>query len=544
MYMGKPKIRFQGYTEDWEQRKLEDFGIATGGTSIESEFSEDGKYKVISIGSYSENSVYNDQGIRAVESEKTLKRVLNKGDLTMILNDKTASGNIIGRVLLIEESGVYVYNQRTERIEIIDEEYDSLFIYEMLNAPNIREKIIKQAQGNTQIYVNWSAIAMTKYLVPKKEEQIKIGQYFADLDTLITLHQRKCTETKKLKKYMLQKMFPQNGLDFPEIRFEGFTDAWEQRKLEEVVEFLDTMRKPLEGAKRIPGPYPYYGASGILDYVDGYLFDEELVLLSEDGANITDRNYPVCFLASGKYWVNNHAHVLRTKDGNENNFICNSLERKDYKQYNSGMAMPKLNQEVCRGIPISCPSFDEQKKIGDYFRNLDTLITLHQRKDIMSNRISKMYKSHFIVDRMLKIIFGNCEEAIYNTAVYFKNTYQDDWVTDELSIRMIEDVDKSTVVGPRLIQSPVLGAISPRELSEGVKTLILVNQMQDKIFNASKCGDNCAKWLMEIGRKTNVTVNLRHIMDFGAGEFEIEVVNNHQVVHNMKELLDVADLLI
>ena len=83
------------------------------------------------------------------------------------------------------------------------------------------------------------------------------------------------------------------------------------------------MRKPLEGAKRISGPYPYYGASGIVDYVDGYLFDEELILLSEDGANITDRNYPVCFLASGKYWVNNHAHVLRTKQGNENNFICN-----------------------------------------------------------------------------------------------------------------------------------------------------------------------------------------------------------------------------
>lgn len=166
----------------------------------------------------------------------------------------------------------------------------------------------------------------------------------------------------------------------PNIRFKGFTDDWEQRKLGDVVEFLDTLRKPLEGAKRISGPYPYYGASGIVDYVNGYLFDKELVLLSEDGANITDRNYPVCFLASGKYWVNNHAHVLKTKDGNENNFICNSLERKDYKQYNSGMAMPKLNQEVCKGIPISCPTYDEQKQIGDYFRNLDHLITLHQRK--------------------------------------------------------------------------------------------------------------------------------------------------------------------
>lgn len=168
----------------------------------------------------------------------------------------------------------------------------------------------------------------------------------------------------------------------PKRRFKEFANcgAWERRKLEDVVEFLDTMRKPLEGAKRSFGPYPYYGASGIVDYVDGYLFDEELVLLSEDGANITDRNYPVCFLVSGKYWVNNHAHVLKTKEGNENNFICNSLERKDFKQYNSGMAMPKLNQEVCRGIPISCPCYTEQKQIGDYFRNLDNVITLHQRK--------------------------------------------------------------------------------------------------------------------------------------------------------------------
>lgn len=198
-----PEMRLPGFTAAWEQRKLEDFGIATGGTSIESEFSEDGKYKVISIGSYSENSIYNDQGIRAVESEKTLKRVLNKGDLTMILNDKTASGNIIGRVLLIEESGVYIYNQRTERIEINDEEYDSLFIYEMLNAPNIREKIIKHAQGNTQIYVNWSAIALNEYLIPKKEEQIRIGQYFSNLDHLITLHQRKCDKYSNIKKGMM-----------------------------------------------------------------------------------------------------------------------------------------------------------------------------------------------------------------------------------------------------------------------------------------------------------------------------------------------------
>ena len=192
-----PEIRFAGFTDAWEQRKLEVFGKATGGTSIESEFSEDGIYKVISIGSYSENSVYNDQGIRAIKSDKTSNRVLNQNDLTMILNDKTTSGNIIGRVLLIEESGIYVYNQRTERIEINLDEYDPVFLYEMLNAPNIREKIIKQAQGNTQIYVNWTAISLLEYMIPSKEEQVKIGEYLHSISNLITLHHRKYTDTLK-----------------------------------------------------------------------------------------------------------------------------------------------------------------------------------------------------------------------------------------------------------------------------------------------------------------------------------------------------------
>ena len=202
-----PEIRFSGFTEDWEQRKLEDFGKATGGTSIESEFSEDGIYKVISIGSYSENSVYNDQGIRAIKSDKTSNRVLNRNDLTMILNDKTTSGNIIGRVLLIEESGIYVYNQRTERIEINLDEYDPVFLYEMLNAPNIREKIIKQPQRNTQIYVNWTAISLLEYMIPSKEEQVKIGEYLHSISNLITLHQQKCKQLQIIRKFMLQNIF-------------------------------------------------------------------------------------------------------------------------------------------------------------------------------------------------------------------------------------------------------------------------------------------------------------------------------------------------
>ena len=185
-----PEIRFKGFTDDWEQRKLEDFGSFTGGTSIESEFEENGKYKVISIGSYSETSKYNDQGIRCILSEKTVNKILNKDDLTMILNDKTASGNIIGRVLIIDKSGEYVYNQRTERIEPNIQEYYPQFLYHMLNAPNIRKKIIKQSQGNTQIFVNWTGIQKLEYLVPKMNEQINLAKLIGNLDNIITLHQR------------------------------------------------------------------------------------------------------------------------------------------------------------------------------------------------------------------------------------------------------------------------------------------------------------------------------------------------------------------
>ena len=243
-------------------------------------------------------------------------------------------------------------------------EVETEYLYHFMKSSKGQSQISFISFGSAQPQLTKKGVEDLEVILPiKRDEQVQLGHYFSNLDHLITLHQR-------------------ISLYFLKIN----TFVWEQRKLDDVVEFLDTMRKPLEGAKRISGSYPYYGASGIVDYVDGYLFDEELILLSEDGANITDRNYPVCFLASGKYWVNNHAHVLRTKKENENNFICNSLERKDYTQYNTGMAMPKLNKETCRKIPILCPAFEEQQKIGDYFRSLDHLITLHQRKPYFWNK--------------------------------------------------------------------------------------------------------------------------------------------------------------
>jgi len=145
---------------------------------------------------------------------------------------------------------------------------------------------------------------------------------------------------------------------------------------------------------------------------------------------------------------------------------------------------------------------------------------------------------------MLSVYYGDMPEAIYNPALFFKNSYSDDWITDELSKEMIRDVDKSEVIGPRIIDSPVLGGITPRELSGGVKTLICIYKRPDRVFNASACGDNCAKWLLEIGKRQDVTINLRHLMDFGEKEFSIKVLNTDQTVHNMDELLPIAAMIV
>ena len=141
---------------------------------------------------------------------------------------------------------------------------------------------------------------------------------------------------------------------------------------------------------------------------------------------------------------------------------------------------------------------------------------------------------------MLKIFFGDKEEAIYNTSVYFKNTFLDEWIMDPFSTEMIKDVDNSVVIGPHVIESPVLGPITPKELSGGVKTLILIYKDREHLFNASNCGDNCAKWLLKMADDEDITINLRQLMDFGNGEFKIEVLNNGKIVHNMTELVDAA----
>ena len=136
---------------------------------------------------------------------------------------------------------------------------------------------------------------------------------------------------------------------------------------------------------------------------------------------------------------------------------------------------------------------------------------------------------------MLKIYFGEMDGVLHNVETYFKNQMDYSWLEDEQAKRIIEDVDQSIVVSPYCISSRVLGQIPPTRLSGGTKALLLIWNLEDRVVNASNCGDNCAKWLLEFGQQKDITIHLNHIMDFGTNDFEIEILNDHCMVHNMKE---------
>lgn len=156
---------------------------------------------------------------------------------------------------------------------------------------------------------------------------------------------------------------------------------WDVLPLAAVAEFLDGKRRPVKDSDRakMQGNIPYYGASGVVDYVNDYLFDEELILLGEDGENILSRNTRLAFRISGKAWVNNHAHVLRPRPGMDIGFLAEFLESRDFAQYNTGTAQPKLNKLVCSGIPVFCPPIAEQKAIAAALSDVDELLSALER---------------------------------------------------------------------------------------------------------------------------------------------------------------------
>lgn len=168
----------------------------------------------------------------------------------------------------------------------------------------------------------------------------------------------------------------------PNKRFPEFENSgeWEEKKLEDIVDILDNLRRPISKNNRIPGQYPYYGANGIMDYINDYIFDGTYILLGEDGSVINQDSSPVMHIAIGKFWVNNHAHVVKEKCQLYNlYFIYYALHNANIEGLVKGIP-PKLNQENLKTINITIADVKEQQKIADFMSSVDKLIELEQKK--------------------------------------------------------------------------------------------------------------------------------------------------------------------
>ncbi|MFT9391488.1 restriction endonuclease subunit S [Leuconostoc pseudomesenteroides] len=383
-----PALRFRGFYDAWEQRKLSDVANHRGGTAIEKYFEKDGKYKVISIGSYGLNSQYVDQNIRALSNEITDGRVVNSGELTMVLNDKTANGTIIGRTLLIDQDNEYVINQRTEIISP-KETFDSNFAYTVLNGP-FREKVKRIVQGGTQIYVNYPAVSNLNLELPKIEEQKKIGSFFKQLDNLITQNERKIDLLKQLKQAYLQQIFSQ------ELRFAGFSDDWKHRKLGDVFKYEQPTKyivKSTEYDEKFDTPVLTAGKSFVLGYTN------EITGIK----NATVENPVVIFddFTTGSHCVDfpfkiksSAMKLLSLSDYADNfYFMFNTLKNIKYvPQSHERHWISKFSEfEICK------PTVAEQEKIGSLFKQLDNLITLNQQKlDLLKKQKQAYLQKMFI----------------------------------------------------------------------------------------------------------------------------------------------------
>ena len=363
----KPQIRFKGFTDAWEQRKLGDCFAERNESMPEGElisvtinegikkFSELGrhnnsnkdktKYKKVCISDIAYNSMRMWQGASGYSPYEGIVSP--------------------AYTVLVPNAGI-----------------DSKCLSYQIKLPYMIHIFQINSQGITSD--NWNlkypVLSQIEIFISKNiEEQRKISNLFDNLDNLITLHQRKLDKLKNIKKSMLEKMFPKNGSNVPEIRFTGFTDAWEQRKLENITDRYDNLRIPVAANLRIHGNTPYYGANGIQDYVEGYTHDGEFILIAEDGANDL-KNYPVNYV-DGRIWVNNHAHVLQAKkDCSDNKFLSYAINRTDIESLLVGGSRAKLNADTLMNILILLPTRKEQIKIGIYLNYIDNLITLHQRK--------------------------------------------------------------------------------------------------------------------------------------------------------------------
>ena len=373
----KPAIRFKGFCDDWEQRKLGDMCQITMGQSPDgSTYSEEPSDYILVQGNADLKDGWVNPRIWTTQKTKTAQA----GDLIMSVRapagamGKTAYDVILGRGV----AGIK----------------GNEFLYQSLVKMDSNGYWKKMAAGSTFESVNSDVVKNADMVVPQDmEEQEKIGFYFQNLDHRITLHQRKCNKLQLIKKSMLEKMFPQNSQNIPEVRFKGFTDAWEQRKLPEFVSFFN-------GLTYTPDDVQETGTLVLRssNVKNGEIVDADNVYVSDKvvtSENVQEGDIIVVVRNGSRALIGKHAQIKASMPNTvigafmsgirsgHSSFINALLDTSAFENEiakNMGATINQITGYMFSKMEFMIPSEEEQQRIGEYFSNLDHLITLHQRE--------------------------------------------------------------------------------------------------------------------------------------------------------------------
>ena len=368
--MAVPKLRFKAddgsnYPE-LTVAKLDDLcekiGDGLHGTPI---YSQTGNYYFING-----NNLENGKIIVSSDTPKVNDSVFEKNNKE--LNDSTILMSINGTIGKV----AYYNNEKVmlgKSVAYFKVNYKCIkeYCYQLIQTANVQCQFQKGLTGSTIKNLGLNTIKNTNVKVPCLPEQQEIAEFLSTIDTVIEKQKETVSAWEERKKGVMQKLFSQevrfkadDGSEFPE---------WEERKLGECCDILDSKRKPISKENRVLGKYAYYGSTNIQDYINEYLFDEPLVLLAEDAGPFDDFwNKAIAQFATGKFWVNNHAHVLRPHENRK--YFFYSLEHRDIRVYINNPSRGKLNQEDMVKIPMYMPCLAEQQKIADCLSSLDEVI--------------------------------------------------------------------------------------------------------------------------------------------------------------------------
>lgn len=406
----EPEIRFAGFTGAWEQRELGEISeIKTGpfGSSLHaSDYVADG-VPIITTEHFKFGSIEKNKYLIPMVSDTDHSRLiaysLKTGDIVF-----SRVGSVDINALVEPESDGWLFSGRVLRVRS-SEKYDSGFLHNLLETDDVRNDIRNRAVGQTMPSINTQILSATELTIPSsKREQQRIGNFFKGINQLLTLHQRKYEKLLNIKKSMLEKMFPKEGEVVPEIRFKGFTGAWEQRKLNEIADVYDGVHQT-----------PKYTSSGVRflsveniatleseKYISEADFIRDFKIFPQKGdilmTRIGDIGTAKVIKSDEKYAFYVSLALLKPKHINSD-FLCNSIASKNFqkglKARSLLTAIPlKINKEEIGKVATSFPlNLSEQEKIGSFFNHIESLLTLHQRKLEMLKNVKQAFLEKMFV---------------------------------------------------------------------------------------------------------------------------------------------------